>query len=183
MLNVGFCKLQKPTLQSVGRRFLQVNTRWKALAEIYTMHSFAPFYNLNFFVKILHYFILFLPKKSQNFQNFATCKFLLNFDEIFSGFLRTFRSLPEVPRRYSGIGTNAAGRCIWPIHPLLASSCARPTAALRDKRRAGWANLGGAVQLRAGRNLSGLFEQPELLRKKTDVGKWRGASTVLDSVT
>ena len=33
------------------RRFLQVNTRWKALAEIYTMHSFAPFSNLNFFVK------------------------------------------------------------------------------------------------------------------------------------
>merc|ERR1712078_607588 len=26
-------------------RFLQVNTRWKALAEIYTMHSFAPFWN------------------------------------------------------------------------------------------------------------------------------------------
>ena len=24
---------------------LQVNTRWKALAEIYTMHSFAPFWN------------------------------------------------------------------------------------------------------------------------------------------
>ena len=33
------------------RRFLQVNTRWKALAEIYTMHSVAPFSNLNFFVK------------------------------------------------------------------------------------------------------------------------------------
>ena len=33
------------------RRFLQVNTRWKVLAEIYTMHSFAPFSNLNFFVK------------------------------------------------------------------------------------------------------------------------------------
>ena len=32
-------------------RFFQVNTRWKALAEIYTMHSFAPFSNLNFFVK------------------------------------------------------------------------------------------------------------------------------------
>ena len=27
-------------------QFLQVNTRWKALAEIYTMHSFAPFFNL-----------------------------------------------------------------------------------------------------------------------------------------
>ena len=27
------------------RRFHQVNTRWKALAEIYTKHSFAPFWN------------------------------------------------------------------------------------------------------------------------------------------
>ena len=26
-------------------QILQVNTRWKALAEIYTMHSFAPFWN------------------------------------------------------------------------------------------------------------------------------------------
>ena len=25
--------------------FLQVNTRWKALAEVYTMHSFAPLWN------------------------------------------------------------------------------------------------------------------------------------------
>ena len=43
-------------------KILQVNIRWKALAEIYTMHSFAPFWNplakngapfsnLNFFVK------------------------------------------------------------------------------------------------------------------------------------
>ena len=32
-------------------QILQVNTRWEALAEIYTMHSFAPFSNLNFFVK------------------------------------------------------------------------------------------------------------------------------------
>ena len=30
---------------------LQVNTRWKALAEIYTMHSFAPFSMLKNFVK------------------------------------------------------------------------------------------------------------------------------------
>ena len=33
------------------RRFLQVNTRWKALAEIYTMHSFAPFSKLRFLFK------------------------------------------------------------------------------------------------------------------------------------
>ena len=26
-------------------QILQENTRWKALAEIYTMHSFAPFRN------------------------------------------------------------------------------------------------------------------------------------------
>ena len=32
-------------------QILQVNTRWKALVEIYTMHSFAPFSNLKFFVK------------------------------------------------------------------------------------------------------------------------------------
>ena len=33
---------------------LQVNTRWKALAEVYTMHSFALFFTLNFlFQKIL----------------------------------------------------------------------------------------------------------------------------------
>ena len=30
---------------------LQENSSWKALAEIYIMHSFAPFSNLNFFVK------------------------------------------------------------------------------------------------------------------------------------
>ena len=44
-------KLRGARSQLYRRRFLQVNTRWKALAEIYTMHSFAPFSNLNFFVK------------------------------------------------------------------------------------------------------------------------------------
>jgi len=32
-------------------QILQVNTGWKALAEIYTMHSFALFSNLNCLVK------------------------------------------------------------------------------------------------------------------------------------
>ena len=44
-------KLREARSRLYRRRFLQVNTRWKALAEIYTMHSFAPFSNLNFFVK------------------------------------------------------------------------------------------------------------------------------------
>ena len=32
-------------------QILQVSIRWKAPVEIYKMHSFAPFSNLNFFVK------------------------------------------------------------------------------------------------------------------------------------
>ena len=34
-------------------QILQQNIRWKALAEIYTMHSFAPFWKLNFLLKHL----------------------------------------------------------------------------------------------------------------------------------
>jgi hypothetical protein len=49
-------KLRGARSRLYRRRFLQVNTRWKALAEIYTMHSFAPFSNLNFFVKNRHFF-------------------------------------------------------------------------------------------------------------------------------
>ena len=38
-------------LGCIDADFCKKNMRWKALAEIYTMHSFAPFSNLNFFVK------------------------------------------------------------------------------------------------------------------------------------
>ena len=44
-------KLDKARYRQCRSQFLQENTRWKALAEIYAMHSFAPFSNLNFFVK------------------------------------------------------------------------------------------------------------------------------------
>ena len=44
-------KLQGARSRLYRRRFLQVNTRWKALAEIYTMHSFAPFFNLKISAK------------------------------------------------------------------------------------------------------------------------------------
>ena len=49
-------KLRGARSRLYRRRFLQVNTRWKALAEIYTMHSFAPFSKLKFFVKIAKFF-------------------------------------------------------------------------------------------------------------------------------
>ena len=38
------------------RRFLQVNTGWKALAEIYTKHSFAPFFKLKISAKNRQHF-------------------------------------------------------------------------------------------------------------------------------
>ena len=46
---------------------LQQNMRWKALAEIYTMHSFAPVSNLKIFVKICNFF----GKICQIFADFA----------------------------------------------------------------------------------------------------------------
>ena len=43
-------------------QILQQNMRWKALAEIYTMHSFAPVYKLN---------ILFKNLTAENFGTFC----------------------------------------------------------------------------------------------------------------
>ena len=45
------CELVRARSRLYRSQLLQVNTRWKALAEIYTMHSFAPFSNLNVSVK------------------------------------------------------------------------------------------------------------------------------------
>ena len=39
-------KLDRARSRLYRTQILQVNARWKALAEIYTMHSFAPFFNL-----------------------------------------------------------------------------------------------------------------------------------------
>ena len=58
-------------------QILQVNTRWKALAEIYTMHSFAPLSDLKISVKNCWIFCCFFPKSRKFCPNFA--KFLLNF--------------------------------------------------------------------------------------------------------
>ena len=44
-------KLYRARSRLYRNQILQVKTRWKALAEIYTMHSFAPFSNNNFFNK------------------------------------------------------------------------------------------------------------------------------------
>ena len=57
----------------------------KGLAEIYTMHSFAPLSNLIFFFKIAEFFADFFTKNLQIiFQNIAD--FLLNFDHFFRDF-------------------------------------------------------------------------------------------------
>ena len=75
-------KLRRARSRLYRRRFLQVNTRWKALAEIYTMHSFAPFSNLNFFVKNRQNFFAieimnFINSIAKN-SNFAICFANLN---------------------------------------------------------------------------------------------------------
>merc|ERR1711904_159353 len=58
-------------------QILQVDTRWKALAEIYTLHAFAPFsYLILFSFKIAECFADFL----HNFAKFT--RILLNFVKI-----------------------------------------------------------------------------------------------------
>ena len=49
-------KLREARSRLYRRRSLQVNTRWKALAAIYTMHSFAPFFNLKISAKNRQHF-------------------------------------------------------------------------------------------------------------------------------
>ena len=44
-------ELQTARYRLYRSQILQQNMRWKALAEIYTMHSFAPVSNLKFFVQ------------------------------------------------------------------------------------------------------------------------------------
>ena len=65
-------------------QILQVNVCLKALVEIYTMHSLAPFSNLNFFVKNCWNVCWFFTKCCKICQNVA--EFLLNFDQNISGF-------------------------------------------------------------------------------------------------
>ena len=49
-------KLYRKHSRLYRNKIVQENMRWKALAETYTMHSFAPISNLNFFVKNRQFF-------------------------------------------------------------------------------------------------------------------------------
>ena len=118
-------KLYKARSRLYRSQILQINTRWKALAEIYTMHSFAPFWISIITSKFARKKCNFnLATFSQNLPEVSQIS--AKFDEIsnFLRILRTFRSLevPEVPRRYSGIGTSSGGRCIRPDEPPLLDS-------------------------------------------------------------
>ena len=55
----GSGKLDRARSRLYRSQILQVNMRWKALAEIYTMHSFAQLCNLNFLSKICQIFAKF----------------------------------------------------------------------------------------------------------------------------
>ena len=87
-----FSKLRGARSRLYRRRFLQVNTRWKALAEIYTMHSFAPSFNLKISAKIVNIFSR-MNKRMSDFSCFVStfAFFLRIFDEILSGFRDNFQ--------------------------------------------------------------------------------------------
>ena len=75
------------------RRFLQVNTRWKALVEIYTMHSSAPFFKLKNSAKNRQHFFA-IEWWISDFFHFSRQKlhfFLQIFDEFLSGFRDKFQ--------------------------------------------------------------------------------------------
>ena len=50
------CKLNKARFRLYRSQNLQEHMRWKALAEIYTMHSFAQLCNLNFLSQFYDFF-------------------------------------------------------------------------------------------------------------------------------
>ena len=50
-IELNFPQTSRGSLSAVSTPIFASNFSLKALAEIYTMHSFAPFFNLNFFVK------------------------------------------------------------------------------------------------------------------------------------
>ena len=69
-------KLRGARSRLYRRRFLQVNTRWKARAEIYTMHSFAPCFNLKISAKKpQHFFAI----EKLNFRFFQFLRRILHF--------------------------------------------------------------------------------------------------------
>ena len=81
-------KLYRARSRLYRSEILQENVRLKALAEIYTMHSFAQLCNLNFLSKFCQRFGKFLRNNSANFANLA--KFLKIF-AIFRKILAFFR--------------------------------------------------------------------------------------------
>ena len=84
-------KLRGARSRLYGRRFLQVNTRWKALVEIYTMHSFAPFFKLKISAKNRQHF--FRDWISDFFQYIR--RFLHFFCKFWWFFFRISRQIPE----------------------------------------------------------------------------------------
>ena len=86
-------KLRGARSRLYRRRCLQVNTRWNALAEIYTMHSFAPFFNLKISAKNHQHFF---ANEKNIFRFFFICCvefciFLRIVDENLSGLRDKFQ--------------------------------------------------------------------------------------------
>ena len=76
--------------------------RWKALAEIYTMHSFAPFSKLNFFVSTSLEFLPFFAKLT--FTKFV--KISLEFVDFRADFYRKFTKSCRINKNYQMFAEN-----------------------------------------------------------------------------
>ena len=88
-----FPKLRGARSRLYRRRILQVNTRWKALAEIYTMHSFGPFFNLKSSAKNRQHFFAIEYWISGFFYFFVD--FFVFFWKILMTVSRISRQIPE----------------------------------------------------------------------------------------
>ncbi len=81
----GSGRLDRARSRLYRNEILQAKMRLKALAEIYTMHSFAQLCNLNFLS-------VFLPKKLLHFAKFSK----------FSKFLKKSQSFGKIPAEFKG---------------------------------------------------------------------------------
>ena len=74
-------KLDRARSRLYRSQILQENMRWKALAEIYTMHSFAPFWNR---------MMIQIPKTMKTMHRSLSSSFCLKIAKICQFFLQKF---------------------------------------------------------------------------------------------
>ena len=89
-----FTRFRQGSFSAVSKPNFARNMSWRPLAEIYTTHSFAPFFNLNMSAKNRHHF--FANEYMNYLRCFIFCVEFCNFSvRIFDEFFRISRQIPE----------------------------------------------------------------------------------------